>query len=750
VKKRFIIGLVAIFTVVLVGGGLVSNIMGQLYTVNTARFLMDRVNTIITSLDIKVLQTIKGIETVQYTEEDIRMLLNRVEDIRADMGDLNDHIMSRSLASESCGVCHDRPDKLVQNLHSINKKMETAFSDLTMLTSIILTSGAGTGYDRILMDMGVTLTSFHDQIESMLNILTPMTQHINEQVGYNILRIKKTHDATIILTTILVLLGIIVLGTTMTRPIRLLNQGTEAIVKGDYDYRIALKGRDELSVLAERFNYMAEVLANREKRLYQKKVELEELNLTLERKVENRTKALREKQEEINRKYIEVESANEELQASYLQLQSTATELEEAQSKLLENYNILKAMNDELQQANEVKNKFLSIMSHELRTPLTVINGYLSLVLDKNYGNPSKELRDIISVVKEQGNNQLGLIEDLLDLTRIESGEYKLNKQAFLPDVLIHKVVENFRPEFEAKEIEVTVDTDQEMPTVHWDFHKMLQVLQNLLDNALKFTPAGGRISLSARSKSDFVELQVVDNGIGIPKDRQNQIFERFYQVDSSSTRRYGGSGLGLSIVREIVVAHNGKVFVESGEEKGTSFLILMPPGEPDKPKYPDPLGAEPETKGVELAPKGKGETILVVDNDEAFLKMMKMILPREGYNVRYTSDSTKAVHYAKKHLVDLLMLDLLMPEIDGYEVCRRVRRDDEIGDLPIMVVSAAGGNEVARRVFEAGADDHIIKPFDQQDLLSRMNDLLAKSVQRKGTGVTKGDEGVESTEPKG
>jgi signal transduction histidine kinase/CheY-like chemotaxis protein len=750
VKKRFIIGLVAIFTVVLVGGGLVSNIMGQLYTVNTARFLMDRVNTIITSLDIKVLQTIKGIETVQYTEEDIRMLLNRVEDIRADMGDLNDHIMSRSLASESCGVCHDRPDKLVQNLHSINKKMETAFSDLTMLTSIILTSGAGTGYDRILMDMGATLTSFHDQIESMLNILTPMTQHINEQVGYNILRIKKTHEATIILTTILVLLGIIVLGTTMTRPIRLLNQGTEAIVKGDYDYRIALKGRDELSVLAERFNYMAEVLANREKRLYQKKVELEELNLTLERKVENRTKALREKQEEINRKYIEVESANEELQASYLQLQSTATELEEAQSKLLENYNILKAMNDELQQANEVKNKFLSIMSHELRTPLTVINGYLSLVLDKNYGNPSKELRDIISVVKEQGNNQLGLIEDLLDLTRIESGEYKLNKQAFLPDVLIHKAVENFRPEFEAKEIEVTVDTDQEMPTVHWDFHKMLQVFQNLLDNALKFTPAGGRISLSARSKSDFVEIQVVDNGIGIPKDRQNQIFERFYQVDSSSTRRYGGSGLGLSIVREIVVAHNGKVFVESGEEKGTSFLILMPPGEPDKPKYPDPLGAEPETKGVELAPKGKGETILVVDNDEAFLKMMKMILPREGYNVRYTSDSTKAVHYAKKHLVDLLMLDLMMPEIDGYEVCRRVRRDDEIGDLPIMVVSAAGGNEVARRVFEAGADDHLIKPFDQQDLLSRMNDLLVKSVQRKGTGVTKGDEGVESTEPKG
>jgi signal transduction histidine kinase/CheY-like chemotaxis protein len=750
VKKRFIIGLVAIFAVVLIGGGLVSNIMGQLYTVNTARFLMDRVSTTITSLDVMVLQTIKGIETVQYTEADVRMLLDRVENIRGDMGNLNDQIMSRSLATDSCGVCHDRPDKLVRNLNAINKKMETAFSDLTMLTSIILTSGAGTGYDRILMDMGVTLASFHDQIETMHNILTPMIQHINEEVGYNILRIKKTHDATIILTTILVLIGITVLGTTLTRPIRSLNQGTEAIVKGDYDHRIELKGRDELSILAERFNYMAEVLANREKRLQQKKVELEELNLTLERKVDSRTKALREKQEEVNRKYIEIESANEELQASYFQLQSTATELEEAQSKLQENYNILKAMNEELQRANEVKNKFLSIMSHELRTPLTVINGYLSLVLDKNYGNPTKELRDIIAVVKEQGQNQLGLIEDLLDLTRIESGEYKLNKQAFVPIALISKAVENFHPEFEAKEIVVTVDTDQDMLTVHWDFHKMLQVFQNLLDNALKFTPAGGQISLSARSKSDFVELQVVDNGIGIPKDRQDQIFERFYQVDSSSTRRYGGSGLGLSIVREIVIAHNGKVFVESDEDKGTSFLILMPPGEPDKPKYPDSLGTEPETKGVELTPKGHGETILVVDNDEAFLKMMKMILPKEGYNVRYTSDSTKAIHYAKKHLVDLLMLDLMMPDIDGYEVCQRVRKDNEIGELPIIVVSAAGGKEVARRVFEAGADEHIIKPFDQQDLLYRINYLLEKSAQRKGPEVTQGDEGIESTEPKG
>jgi len=748
-KKRFIIGLVGLFVVVLVGGGLVSNIMGQLYSVNTARFLIDRVSTTIVSLDIKVLQAIKGFEKVQYTETYVRKVLDDVEEIQGYMGELNTQIMSRNLATDSCGLCHDNPDKLVRDLHLMTSKMETTFSDLTMLTSIILTSGAGTGYDKVFMDMEITLSSFHDYVEAMNNILSPMTLHLDEEVTYNIARIRKTHDATIILTTLFVLIGIIVLGTTMTRPIRLLNQGTEAIVKGDYGYRIDLKGRDELSVLAERFNYMAEVLSNREKRLQQNKIELEELNLTLERKVDSRTSALREKQEEINYKYLEIESANEELQASYMQLQTTAAELEEAQSKQQENYDILKAMNQELQRANEVKNKFLSIMSHELRTPLTVINGYLSLVLDKNYGNPSKELRDIITVVKEQGQNQLGLIEDLLDLTRIESGEYKLNKQAFVPDALISKAVENFRLESEAKEITVTVDTGDDMPTVHWDFHKMLQVFQNLLDNALKFTPAGGEISLSASSKSDFIELRVVDNGIGIPKDRLDQIFERFYQVDSSSTRRFGGSGLGLSIVREIVVAHHGKVFVESDENTGTCFLILMPVGEPDKPKYPDGMGAEIEVKGVRPAPRGDNETILVVDDDDAFLKMMEMILPKEGYNIRYTSDSTKAVHYAKKHRVDLLMLDLMMPEVDGYEVCRRVRKDNEIGKIPIIVVSAAGGKEVARRVFEAGADEHIVKPFDQQDLLYRINYLLEKGGQRKEAGVAKGDEGAHGKEPK-
>jgi signal transduction histidine kinase/ActR/RegA family two-component response regulator len=727
-KKRVITGLISIFVVVVVGGGLVSHIMAQLNSVNRSRTHIDRASRTINKLDLMVLNTVTGIEYVQHGDEEVRKLIDEVNEIQLTMSELEDQIMSRTFADQSCGVCHQRPERLVRNLHMITQRMEETFSDLIMLTSILVTGGVENALGRVLSEMGATLESYHTHVKSLDNILTPMTEHINVEVSSNIARIKRTHDATIIVTTLFVLLGIVVLASAMTRPIRQLSKGTEAIVKGNYDHRIEMKGRDELATLAERFNYMAEVLSNREKRLHQKKLELEDLNETLERKIRDRTKALRGKQEEVNKKYLELESTNEEMQASYVQLQSTAAELEEAQSKLQDNYNILKTMNTELQRANEVKNKFLSIMSHELRTPLTVINGYLSLVLDKNYGNPSRELRDIITVVKEQGNSQLGLIEDLLDLTRIESGEFRLHKQGITPNDLIERAVENFRPKYEEKSITVEIHADNEMPEVYWDFQKMLQVFQNLLDNSLKFTPAGGKIEIIASSKSDFIELRVKDNGIGIPKDRLEQVFERFYQVDSSSTRRYGGSGLGLSIVREIVIAHNGKIFVESDEGHGTNFLLLMPTGEPEKPMESDSLSAGGD--GFISAPRGDGQTILVVDDDEAFLKMMKMILPKEGYRVHYTSDSTKVIQYTKKHKADLIMLDLMMPEMDGYEVCRKVRKDAEVRNTPILVVSAAGGKEVTRRVFEAGADEHITKPFDQQDILYRINYLLDRAVK--------------------
>lgn len=264
----------------------------------------------------------------------------------------------------------------------------------------------------------------------------------------------------------------------------------------------------------------------------------------------------------------------------YESIQTAYSQLEEAQGKLLDNYETLASLNEDLKKAKEVRDKFLALMSHELRTPLTVINSYLSLVLDRDFGNPSPELRDILSIMKKQGKKQLILIEDLLNLARLESGQFHLLREPCQPRELLKNVIETFRPIQEERGIAVTLDLAPDLPIVYWDHQRMTQVFQNLVGNALKFTPPGGRVTVSVRPKVDFIEFRVSDNGIGIPKESVEQIFERFFQVDSSPTRQYGGSGLGLAFVREMVLAHDGKVFVESEEGVGSTFLVLIPPGE--------------------------------------------------------------------------------------------------------------------------------------------------------------------------
>jgi len=264
----------------------------------------------------------------------------------------------------------------------------------------------------------------------------------------------------------------------------------------------------------------------------------------------------------------------------YESVQTSYKQMEEAQLKLLKNNETLARTNEELKKAKKVREKFLALMSHELRTPLTVINSYLSFILDRGFGNPTSELREILLVMKDQGKNQLTLIEDLLNISRLESGHFSIFHEECQPGELMSDVIKAFRPLQMEKEIEIIMDLATDLPTVYWDRSKIMQVFQNLVGNALKFTPPGGRVSVSVRPKGDFVEFRVSDNGIGIPTEYVEQIFDRFFQVDSGPTRQYGGSGLGLSFTREIVHAHNGKVFVESEEGVGSTFLTLIPPGE--------------------------------------------------------------------------------------------------------------------------------------------------------------------------
>jgi len=727
-KRSIVIGLSAVFIVVLLGGGFVASLMTKFSKYSTAYNQMDQVLRDIEELHTQILLVVAEIDVAKEDPEELRRLVGQVTTMSITLSRLKGEVNPRMVTGKGCGMCHEKPGELVQDLNRALSRFENSFNDFTMLSSMLITGGEGGQEKDISRRLLTSLENIYSLVVDLDNETTPMLEHIHVEMENTISRISKTHNATVMITVLLVLGGIIFTIRAVANPVRRLTRGTEAIVQGDYDHRIELEGKDEMALLAERFNYMAEVLANRESRLVEKKEQFQELNESLERKVQERTVALREKQEEINHKYLELESTNEELQVSYVQLQSTAAELEEAQSRLQENYDMLQAMNKELKRAHDVKNKFLSIMSHELRTPLTVINGYLSLVLEKNYGKPSKSLRDVLSVVKEQGVNQLSLIEDLLDLTRIESGEFKLDRQPCNPEEILRKIISSYKPSIDEKKITVTLDVEGDLPEVYWDYQKILQIFQNLLDNAQKFTPAGGWVAFSIKSKTDFVEFRVSDNGIGIPIEQQNYIFDRFYQVDSSSTRQFGGSGLGLSIVREIVIAHNGKIFVDSEEERGTTFMILLPPGDPDSvsESYVEE-GLEKASRAVthERAAEGRGEKILVVDDDDAFLSMMSMILPRYGYDAYTTSDADETLDLIKKNGIELVLLDLMMPDVDGYEVCRRIKKGKATKDIPVVVVSASGGKEITRKIKKAGADDHLVKPFNHDEILNVISDYL-------------------------
>jgi signal transduction histidine kinase/ActR/RegA family two-component response regulator len=728
-RRKLIVGLGVIFLVVLIGGVAISLLMDNLQSVTSARYDVEVFHLKVDRLNVEALNLVERVRRTWDDPEKFRGTVDRAHSFNSTVGGMHKEFLNTNFGRRGCGACHEKPGLLVKKVESHLLNLDRSFGELTLIASLFVTRKEGVGEAEILEKLNDSLDRVQFELNELAVMLAPMITHIDAESQNSLVRIERIHTFTIVLTTFLVLLGALILTNAISVPVTQLTKGTEAIVDGKYDFSIDIKGMDEVGLLAERFNTMARTIALRERSILEKKNELEELNANLEKKVQERTKDLRLSKADLDRKVEELEATNEELQASYVQLETTAAELEEAQEKLQDNYNYLKEVNRELQQANEVKNKFLSIMSHELRTPLTVINGYLSLILDKNFGEPSPELKEIMRVIKDQAKNQLSLIEDLLDLTRIESGEFRLFRQPCDAIELIRKVTESYGPRIDEKEIKLELDFGKDLPQVQWDQQKMVQVFQNLIDNAVKFTPFGGTISIGVRFKSDFIELRISDNGIGIPEDMVDKVFDRFFQVDSSSTRQYGGSGLGLSIVQEIVQAHNGRIFVESREEEGTTFLILMPLGEAERPRVSagDDDAVASEKPYGEL-PRGNGEKVLVVDDDPAFLKMMDTILPREGYRVEVCDVSTDVPDRVIECGAHLVLLDLMMPDVDGYEVCRMLRENPETKSVPILIVSASSGKEVSRRVYEVGADDHLIKPFDQYHLFYLIYSLLESS----------------------
>ena len=462
----------------------------------------------------------------------------------------------------------------------------------------------------------------------------------------------------------LALVGTIFISRRLTRPITALVAGTRSVAAGNLDVRIPVTSRDELGLLAESFNQMTgQLAANRQR--------LESWNQTLERTVQERTADLAEA----------VQAAQEARAAA--------------------------------EQANELKTQFLANMSHELRTPLNSIINFTRILMSGMRGPVTEGQTDYLNRVRHSGEHLLGLINDILDLSKIEAGKMELFKEPLTIGDLVHSVMSSAQGLTKDKSIELIEEIAPDIPTIEADRTRLRQILLNLLSNAAKFTDTGS-ITVRAMQRGAEVLISVTDTGIGIEPEHQELIFEEFRQVDGSSNRLYEGTGLGLAICRRLIQLHGGQIWVESVPGQGATFSFTLPL----QLKLID-MPSSPSRIINDL----KGAPILVIDDDPGAIEIVATYLGRDGHAVTGVTDSRIALEEARRLKPAAIILDVLMPHKDGWEVLSALKADPELRLMPVVLYSIM---EEQKLGFYLGASAYLTKPIDEEQLRKTTAQLVA------------------------
>jgi len=412
-----------------------------------------------------------------------------------------------------------------------------------------------------------------------------------------------------------------------------------------------------------------------------------------------------------------------------------------------------------LKEMDRLKTEFFANISHEFRTPITLTLGPLEQILKGRYGEISNEVRKQLQVIEHNQGRLIGLINQILDLTKFESGTMRL-KVAPMPDMnhFIESRIFQFRSMAEKRGIELRLSLDPGVSgaDVYIDRENFDKLLFNLLSNALKFTRQG-YVEVSTKMYDSNFQLAVTDTGIGIKQDQLPHIFDRFRQADGSESREYAGTGLGLALVKEIVKLHGGNVTVHSEYGKGSTFRVIIPLGK----SHLDPASIveviEEDTKTLASTQRviiaHEGETdqegvdqvneqaetsfdsakpIILYVEDNADLRNHLRALLKENYNVFLAVDGKDGLIKAKKYKPDLIITDQMMPHTSGRTLLREVRKDKELSLIPVIFLTARAGTEARIESLDAGADDYITKPFDEGELLIRIRNILRARAQEK------------------
>jgi PAS domain S-box-containing protein len=384
--------------------------------------------------------------------------------------------------------------------------------------------------------------------------------------------------------------------------------------------------------------------------------------------------------------------------------------------------------------ANSIKDEFLAMVSHELRTPLTSILGWSEMLVSGKLNQ--QESKKAVETILRNARAQTEIIDDLLDISRIITGKLRLEVSSVEINRIIEAVVEGMRPAAEARKIDLRTALDPGAVPISGDPDRLQQIIWNLLSNAIKFTPEGGRVQLLLERNDAQVEITVSDTGKGIDPELLLHVFDRFRQFDSSSRRRHGGLGLGLSIVRQLVELHGGTVTAESaGAGAGTTFKVMLPvkripPGLNNIEKMPQPTleGNNP----TELEPALNGVRVLIVDDERDSREFIEAALMMRGAEVAPCGSAIEALEEMVRRPFDVLVSDIGMPDMDGYWLINKVRQlpAERGGGIPAAALTAYAGIEDGKRVLLAGYQLHVPKPVTPAALTSIVADLAARNAK--------------------
>lgn len=429
---------------------------------------------------------------------------------------------------------------------------------------------------------------------------------------------------------------------------------------------------------------------------------------------------------------------------------SMAAQLQETLDGLHEKNRSLAIANTELDRATKMKSQFLANMSHELRTPLNAVLGLSQALMRDVYGPLTDKQRSSLQRISDSGKHLLSLIQDILDLAKIESGKEELTMGNASISQICQTSLEIVRSLADIKDLELSVKLDLEDDLIELDERRIRQVFINLLGNAVKFTPTGGKISITINSseKKDTLYISVSDSGIGIAEEDMDKLFDSFVQVDSSLSRSHEGTGLGLTLVRSIVEMHGGGITVESTLGEGSCFTVALPwrrstspspsarlPQEPRHGKFstiafPSDYTLPQDIHSDNSDLSFKSYLILIAEDNANNIIMLGDYLEFKGYNLAFAKDGYEALELARKNKPSLILMDVHMPRMNGLEATKRLRAEPDTADVPIVALTALAMQGDRERCYQAGMDEYIIKPINLEDLSETINEIFTRRTQ--------------------